>query len=253
MSASVCPRPENPLYNQRTVEDTRLISLCATGDHEALAHLFDRLAPAFYSIAMAMLKNPQDAEEIVHDAFINLWSRSAVFDASKGTVYGWGAMFVRCRAIDQLRKRKRRGGDAFVVFNDDSSECTGFQTFQSESRLRSAESVGLTRLVVSQLSPEEQAVLRLAFFSALTHWQIAEQLGLPLGTVKARIRRGLGKLRLLLNHAVDVEPSDDPLLDSTTGSGLEPTKGLVEQSTEGPREDDRSVGARVLGPIGCAR
>ena len=207
MSASVTPRFPKQLVAERTDEDTRLMGRCATGDHQALALLYDRLGPAFYSTAVAMLKNPEDAEEIVHDAFVHLWSRSPVFDSSKGTVYGWGAMFVRCRAIDQLRKRHRRGADAFIVFNDETSECTGFQTLENESRLRYSESEARIRLVVGKLSPDEQQVLRFAFFSGLTHFQIAAQLSLPLGTVKARIRRGLAKLRLLLTRERDGEVS----------------------------------------------
>src|ERR687890_932855 len=176
------------------VGDDQLIAAVAQGDHPALLALYDRYGRMAYGLAYRILGEAGAAEEAVQDAYLRVWRRASTFDPSRGGVRSWLLTIVHHCAIDLLR---RRAGAPPVVAGLDEmadrrsvpdawSEVSG--RFESE-RVRSA---------VETLPGEQRRAIEMAFFDGLTHREIAERDGLPLGTVKGRLRLGLKRLSGLL-------------------------------------------------------
>jgi RNA polymerase sigma-70 factor, ECF subfamily len=176
--------------------DSALLRQIAGGDQDAFARLYDRFSRPLYSVALRILNDAAEAEDIVHDVFVSLWTKAGDFEATRGSPFGWLVALTRNRAIDRVRTRKRRGelleqsapGD--LGYNENRQ-----QDSDSASDLWLKEKAAAVRTAVAELSAEQRSALELAFFSGLTQQEIAAKLQEPLGTVKARIRRGLLKLR----------------------------------------------------------
>jgi RNA polymerase sigma-70 factor, ECF subfamily len=170
-----------------------LVKLAANGDEAAFGILYSRLAPGLYGMAFRMMNDAKEAEDVLQEGFTYIWRKANNYDSARSSAYAWAVMIVRNKAIDRLRARQR--GDwlrekvtseaGFFAQRDDSSAQVAL------SRERNAE----VREALKKIAPEQRQAVELAFFSGLTHEQIAEQLGAPLGTIKARIRRGLLRLR----------------------------------------------------------
>ena len=170
-----------------------LVKLAANGDEAAFGILYSRLAPGLYGMAFRMMNDAKEAEDVLQEGFTYIWRKANNYDPTRSSAYAWAVMIVRNKAIDRLRARQR--GDrlrekvtsevGFFAERDDSSAQVPL------SRERNVE----VREALKKIAPEQRQAVELAFFSGLTHEQIAEQLGAPLGTIKARIRRGLLRLR----------------------------------------------------------
>ncbi len=181
-----------------TVEhDSELLRRTALGDHRSLKELHTRYSGVLLATAFRVLNNVKDAEEVVQEAFVQIWEKASVYDVRRGKPLTWAMTLTRNKAIDRLRRVQRRRRlheeveqDAKiwdrVVENDSSDEAAAHET---RSIVRSA---------VIQLSDDQRRAIELAFFSGLTQQQIAQELREPLGTVKARIRRGMLKLRQIV-------------------------------------------------------
>ena len=162
---------------------------------DALAQLYDETSSLLYGLALRILNDPPDAEEVVLDVYQQVWKSTETFDPSRGTVWGWLMVLTRSRAIDRLRsvgaRRVREvpieaGGDT-----QSTSPAPETQTIFAEERR-------LVRRALSTLAPEQREAIELAFFRGLTHVEVAEATGEPLGTIKTRIRIGMRKMRELL-------------------------------------------------------
>lgn len=168
----------------------------ARGDRHALATLYDLHAPQSYAVALRILRCEADAEAVVSDVFLEIWQKSDQFDQSLGSVRTYLLMMARSRAIDRLRAaatRRQKTAEAGPLHAE-----AGNVRQQAESPCESAIAVERRRLVreaLAGLRDQQQEPLLLAFFEGLTHREIADRLGEPLGTVKTRIRAGLQKLR----------------------------------------------------------
>jgi len=190
--------PEPP--DERQQADARLLQRMAQGDKAAFAELYDRFSRPLYATALRIVSDATEAQDIVHDAFLALWEKAAVFESERGTAFAWAVTLVRHRAIDRVRTRRRRSEllaaapPADLGYHEDAA---GPSADDSASLGDQARAV---RAAVATLPRDQQRALELAFFSGLTQQQIAEKLSEPLGTVKARIRRGLLKLRDSLAH-----------------------------------------------------
>jgi RNA polymerase sigma-70 factor, ECF subfamily len=200
--SQLTPMPETPPPSQGA-EDLRLLAAIAQGDRDALGQLYDRFSRPLFSIAVRILSDSREAEDVVHDAFVTLWEKAPEFEATKGSAFGWAVTLTRNRAIDRVRQRRRRqellaeSVPSDLGYADDlpsSADLPDGMVFQEQA--------AAVRKAVASLPHDQQHALELAFFSGLTQQEIAAKLQQPLGTIKARIRRGLLKLRDVLSPEV---------------------------------------------------
>jgi RNA polymerase sigma-70 factor (ECF subfamily) len=175
------------------LDDRALLEQIARGDTAALGVLYDRYGSLAFGLAMRILRDPGLAEEVVQDAFLNAWRRAASYRPDRGEPRTWLLSIVHHRAIDRLRGAAGQRSELDIA---DAPEPIDRADVWGETW------AGLEReAILSALAglPEEQRVaIELAFFGGLTHAEVAERLGDPLGTVKGRIRLGLTKLRTVL-------------------------------------------------------
>ena len=174
--------------------DAELMQRVAAGDRQAFSDLYDRFSGPLYGTALRILQDPAEAQDVVHDAFVNVWEKAATFETGRGNAFSWVLTSVRNRAIDRVRTRRRSELLANAPQADVEHLTTDAGPSGSETAVSSDEA-RVVREAVAGLPPEQRRSLELAFFGGLTQEQIAARLGEPLGTVKARIRRGLLKLR----------------------------------------------------------
>jgi RNA polymerase sigma-70 factor (ECF subfamily) len=161
----------------------------AAGEQDALGELYDRSSSLVYSMAMRIMGDSADAEEIVLDVFTHVWQNAAAYDRARGTALAWLIMLTRSRALDRVRSRaSRREREASMDKVEVAVEADAPQDYEAAQ----------VRRVLAMLPAEQRAVIELAFYSGLSQTELAERLGLPLGTVKTRVRLGMSKLRDLL-------------------------------------------------------
>lgn len=180
--------------DDRSREHAALLAAMAGGDKAALARLYDLLAKPLYSLAFRVLNDAGDSQDIVQDVFLQMWHKAATYDTGRGSVFAWAATLTRNRAIDRVRMRKRRAELLAESAPDLQPAAIGNDT-DSAGSLWLREKAGAVRTALTALAPDQQKAIELAFFSGLTQQEIAARLNEPLGTIKARIRRGLLKLR----------------------------------------------------------
>ena len=167
-------------------DDMRLVARIRAGDQQAMAELYDRYAKVVYAVALRVLQETSAAEDVLQDVFVQLWRNPDAFDASRGSLAAWLAVISRHRAIDRLRKRRPE------VDIEDCVIAGGPDLCDEAERGLIVEKV---RAVLAEMSPVQRTALELAYFQGLTHTEIAEKTGEPLGTIKTRIRSGLQQLR----------------------------------------------------------
>ena len=171
--------------------DEELMLLVNNGEPKAFATLYDRHSQAAYCLAYRMMGEKQAAEDLAQEAFIKVWRRAGSYRAQKGSVRTWILSIVHNRGIDQLRSHaSRRRTQEKIEASAASSQPS--EAFAETWRNTQAEQV---REALSTLPKEQLKILELAYFSGYTHVEIAELLGVPLGTVKGRMRAGLKKMR----------------------------------------------------------
>ena len=171
--------------------DEDLVSRLEAKDAQAFATLYDRHSRAAYSLAYRMMGERQAAEDLVQDAFLKVWRAAGSYRAERGSVRTWLLAVVHNRGIDQLRSMasRRRTQDRIEA---DAPRSQPSEAFNESWRNSQREQV---REALKTLPQEQLKVLELAYFSGYTHVEIAELLGLPLGTVKGRMRLGLKKMK----------------------------------------------------------
>jgi RNA polymerase sigma-70 factor, ECF subfamily len=180
------------------IADREMMLRVGRGDQTAFSALYDRLSGPLYSLALKMLGNASDAQDALQEVFLQIWSRARTYDPEKSSVFSWTVLLTRSRAIDRLRARDRRLRVVVGSTADEArtAEATNASTVESaaDTANKNDEAAHL-RSLLNNLPSEQRQAIDLAFFGHLTHHEIAAQLGQPLGTVKARIRRGLLRLR----------------------------------------------------------
>jgi len=178
--------------------DREMIARVGNGDQSAFSALYDRLSGPLYSLALKMLGDATDAQDALQEVFVQIWSRAATYNPEKSSVFSWAVLLTRSRAIDRLRARDRRLRVVVGSTPDEAKVAETTNASMIESAADTAEKsdeAARVRYVLNNLPSEQRQAIDLAFFGHLTHHEIATQLGQPLGTVKARIRRGLLRLR----------------------------------------------------------
>ncbi|HEX8791181.1 MAG TPA: sigma-70 family RNA polymerase sigma factor [Polyangiaceae bacterium] len=173
-----------------------LVRSIAARDQSALHALFQRTHRIVFTLTMRITGNPQTAEELTLDVFHDVWRRAPDYDAANGPVVGWVMNMARSRAIDRLRfEQRKKRVDPHRHAPDAASEPAESGPHEV---LALQEQEELLRHALAKLTADERRAIEMAFFSGLSHAETAARLGLPLGTVKSRIRTGLGKLRQAL-------------------------------------------------------
>ncbi len=182
---------------ERGVDDCELLRETARGDERSLAELHQRYSGVLMATAFRVLNNAKDAEEVVQEAFVQIWEKASVYDSRRGKPLTWAMTLTRNKAIDRLRRVQRRNR----LHDDIEQEAQIWDRISeadSSDEAMAHETQAMVRSAVIQLSDAQRRAIELAFFGGLTQHQIAEQLSEPLGTVKARIRRGMMKLRQII-------------------------------------------------------
>jgi len=171
----------------------------ADGDADALARLYDGTAPSVYGFVSRMMRDDFAAQEVTLDVYHQVWRQAARYDASRGRVATWLLTMARSRALDRLRRTAR---DARTESLDLLDQRPGEEPDPAEQSVQASEARRV-RGAVDNLSADQRVAVILAFFDGLTHVEIAERLGQPLGTIKTRIRTALTRLRTLLATVTD--------------------------------------------------
>jgi RNA polymerase sigma-70 factor (ECF subfamily) len=180
--------------------DQEMIARIGRHDQGAFSALYDRLSGPLYSLAMKMLGDPAEAQDALQEVFLQIWSRAGTYDPEQSSVFSWTVLLTRSRVIDRLRARGRRSR-LVVTSTDDAPTAADASTVESAAdTAEKNDEAARVRYLLNNLPSEQREAIELAFFEHLSHHEIAARLGQPLGTVKARIRRGLLKLRERLNN-----------------------------------------------------
>jgi RNA polymerase sigma-70 factor, ECF subfamily len=156
------------------------------GDQRAMAELYDRYSSVVYAIALRVLGDTGAAEDVLQEVFLQLWRNPGAFDAARGSLGSWLAVITRNRAIDSLRKRRPETDIEDVVLSV-APDLAG-----EAERARTAEKV---RGVLGAMAANQRSALEMAYWEGMSHSEIADKTGEPLGTIKTRIRAGLIALR----------------------------------------------------------
>jgi RNA polymerase sigma-70 factor (ECF subfamily) len=180
------PRSDGKREESTSADDLALLSGIQSGGQEAMAAFFDRYSKMVYSVALRVLNDSGEAEDVMQEIFIQVWQNPGAFLSGRGSLGGWLVVVARNRAIDKLRRR--RPSDPVELFSLPSSTNLAQE---SERELL----LDRVRQAMADLSQEQRNSIELAFFEGLTHSEIAEKTGDPLGTVKTRIRLALIAIR----------------------------------------------------------
>ena len=169
--------------------DSELLQRVSQGDQTAMASLYDRYSRIVYSVALRVLHDPFEAEDVMQEVLMQVWRGAPSFMVGRGSLGGWLVVVARNRAIDVLRRRHPSDPVDEVVL-------PAAADLASEAEQNTL--MGKLRTIMQELPPEQQKSVEMAFFEGLTHSEIAEKTGDPLGTVKTRIRLALISLRKAL-------------------------------------------------------
>lgn len=200
-----------PCLNYTVLDDVSLISMIASSrssgaQTDALGALYDRYGRLVYTVALHIVGDAETAEEITQDVFVRVWDGAHAYRADVAKVSSWMISITRYRAIDELRRRKVRVDNHQVDWLEDGP--LDGQPVQPGPELDVDASLQRThvRQVIASLPPEQRQLLGLAFFKGLSHSQIAELVGEPLGTVKSRIRLAMQKVRDAMKERGATDP-----------------------------------------------
>ena len=190
---------------QQAADDRAVLGRIAAGDEQALGALYDRWQPVVYALAVRILGDRDDAEDVVEDTFCQIWRQAATYETSRGTVATWILTVARSRALDRRRSTQRRRTES--LDDRDATRPTADRT--APDPLALAETAQIRQVVnaaLAELPPEQREVVELAYFGGLSQTEIAEKTSVPLGTIKTRVRLAMQKLRDKLAPLRDVVP-----------------------------------------------
>jgi RNA polymerase sigma-70 factor (ECF subfamily) len=181
--------------------DLELMQRMRSGDEDAFAIFYDRFAPGLFSMIHEILHDQKEAEDVLQESFVQMWKRTATYDASRSSLFTWAVMISRHKAIDRLRARQRQSRLKEEVAAETSVADSAPPTDEGDYAVLWNDERKRLQAALAKLGDSQREAIDLAFFGGLTQTQISQRLGAPLGTVKARIRRGLLALRESLGEA----------------------------------------------------
>jgi RNA polymerase sigma-70 factor (ECF subfamily) len=194
------PAPENRFAMRKQhahLSDEALVALVARGDEDALAELYDRVSRIAYGLALRVLRDERYAEDAVQEAFLQVWRRAATFRADRAKASTWILTLVHRRAVDLVRREERRQTDTLTeeatadVASTESTDEAAWLRFERE-RVQAA---------LKELPDAQREALELAYYGGFSQSELADRLGVPLGTIKSRMFAGLARLRELLDDS----------------------------------------------------
>ena len=188
-----------PARNLAHLSDEALLALCSRADENALGELYDRYGRVAYGLALRIVRDRALAEDAVQEAFLAVWRSAGAFLAEQGKPSTWILTLVHRRAVDLVRREERRRAEPL----EDTDHPTGEAT-DEEAWLRAQRQV--VQEALRKLPPDQREAIELAYYGGFTQSELAERLGLPLGTIKSRMFTGLKRLReLLAESGLDVD------------------------------------------------
>ena len=180
-----------PARNLAHLSDEALLALCSRADENALGELYDRYGRVAYGLALRIVRDRALAEDAVQEAFLAVWRSAGAFLAEQGKPSTWILTLVHRRAVDLVRREERRRAEPLEETDHPTGEAT-----DEEAWLRAQRQV--VQEALRKLPPEQREAIELAYYGGFTQSELAERLGLPLGTIKSRMFTGLKRLRELL-------------------------------------------------------
>ncbi len=177
------------------LSDEALVALIARGDDGALAAFYARFGRVAYGLALRVLRDPALAQDAVQDAFLAAWRTAGAFDPARAKPSTWLLTIVHRRAVDVVRREHRRRAEPLA---EDAAQPVGEAT-EEEAALR--EQRQLVQHALTRLPDEQREALELAYYGGYSQSELADRLGVPLGTIKSRMFTGLTRLRDLLGEA----------------------------------------------------
>jgi RNA polymerase sigma factor (sigma-70 family) len=178
------------------LSDEALVALVARGDEDALAELYDRVGRIAYGLALRVLRDERHAEDAVQEAFLQVWRSAATFRAERAKASTWILTLVHRRAVDLVRREERRQADPLT---DDSAAGVAPEETDEAAWLRFERE--RVQVALKQLPDVQREALELAYYGGFSQSELADRLGVPLGTIKSRMFAGLARLRELLDDS----------------------------------------------------
>jgi len=172
----------------------KLLQRIATGDHHAVAELYDATSSVVFGLGLRILQARDAAEDVVVEVYSQVWRQAALYDTQRGTPMAWLLTMTRSRALDVLRSRSRARAEEPIEAVGELPAATP----NPEEQSMAFERHRLVKQALAKLTADQRQVIELAYFSGLSHTEIAVRLGQPVGTVKTRVRLGMLRLRELL-------------------------------------------------------
>jgi len=177
--------------------EVELLRRVVKGNRQSFEELYDRFSGVLFTAALQILNDQRDAEDVLQDVFVQIWDKAGLYSSDRGKPLTWAMTLTRNKAIDRLRSTRRR----FKLQDDVGKETKVVEQISVRNSVDEVEIAEKSRIIqsaVRRLSKEQGEAIQLAFFSGLTQHEIAEELNQPLGTIKARIRRGILKLKEMI-------------------------------------------------------
>lgn len=176
---------------------SRLISASAAGDQQSFAALYDAASPRVFGLVLRVMRDRAQAEEVTQEVFLQVWRSAGSFDASRGSALGWLLTLAHRRAVDRIRSVVAQSKRDVVFESQHASTPFDSTAETAEGRMEATR----VRAALGDLTETQRSAIELAFFDGLTHSEVSERLGVPLGTAKTRIRDGLRRMRNELGGA----------------------------------------------------
>ena len=193
MSKKLSTNPSEP------IDDVELIRRIGSGDYTGFEEFYRRHIGLVFSTAFKILNNSSDAEDVTQEVMFMIWEKSPMYDVSRGKPLNWAVTMTRNKAIDRLRslQRRLRLQDEVRLENPESMD-----TRTPAQSLRASEKNELVRTAVMKLNPDQREVIEMLYFSGLSQQEISDRIHKPLSTVKARIHRGMVRLRKIVGTEI---------------------------------------------------
>jgi RNA polymerase sigma-70 factor, ECF subfamily len=185
----------------KSIRLTALLSRIALGDQAAFGEFYEKTSPHLYGVALRILRIPSAAEEILQEAYVNVWHHAGSYESAKSQPLTWLTTIVRNRCLDQLRRRELETVNLASDDDDAPAYDPPSDAPSPAAMLLAGAEARSVRDCVDQLDAGPKQAIALAFYHGMSHAELAQQLREPLGTVKSWVRRGLEKLKSCLDRA----------------------------------------------------